>query len=611
MRTFKITALTTLIFIITTIISSCSVYFRHSNRTYSEVTGQGNSNSLTIAPPIFDPAGGTVKRGIGISILSVDGAQTYYNIGDGTQSDPMQGIDLLYDGSNKPIITHNTVIKARSFKTGYTPSAVVSYGYQLTPQIFAGGVFKTYGNRYNRIARVNADGTLDGSFDPGTGAIGPNDNIDTILIQNDGKILINGNFTSFNGSPRNGIARLNSDGSLDGSFNPDSIIETGSIALQSDGKILVAGYFTESADYPYAGIIRLNSNGTLDTSFNSDRYKNSNPSLMTSSIQIQNDGKILAIENYVSGGSPYGRVVRLNQDGIRDDTFAENEFNFYISLIALQSDGNVLVSGSFNTFNGNPCISILRLTSTGILDSSFNPGTGVGSGYIISITPLSNGKTFIAGFITNYNGTAVQGIAKLNSNGSLDNSFNPVLVRGTNGTPYVEFLIPQSDGKMIVAGWFTSYNGISSNGIARLNSDGSVDTSFTGSSIPSVGSTSLYMTAITQSDGKILLGGSFISYNPVRRSGTALLNMDGSLDNDFANDIGADDSVSSVIAQADGKVLIAGNFTHYNGTYRNRIARLNIDGTLDTSFNPGQGVSQYVASSITDLAIQKDGKILI
>ncbi|MCX6112677.1 MAG: chitobiase/beta-hexosaminidase C-terminal domain-containing protein, partial [Proteobacteria bacterium] len=346
MNTYRKIVLTTLVLIIIIFISSCSVSFRRSNRASGDVQGSGSSDSLTVDPPIFNPAGGSVKRGIGVSIMSAtEGAQVYYNIGDGTQADPSPGIDLLYDESNKPVITHNNmVIKAKSFKTGYTPSNVVSYNYALTPQIFVGGAFTTYGNIYNKLVRVNSDGTLDSSFNPGTGATGPNDNIRSILIQSNGKILVNGYFQSFNGVVHHGLVRLNSDGSLDTSFDPNFITETDSITMQNDGKILVAGVFKNPDDTSYHGIIRLNTDGSLDTSFNSDRYKIANPILMAGMVIIQPDGEILAIENFVSGGTPHGHVVRLNNDGTLDPSFNENDFNFYIDKISLQDDGNTIVT---------------------------------------------------------------------------------------------------------------------------------------------------------------------------------------------------------------------------------------------------------------------------
>src|SRR5205814_1510611 len=110
----------------------------------------------------------------------------------------------------------------------------------------------------NGIARINSDGSLDSSFDPGSGA---NNEVDGIAVQDDGKILIGGLFTTYNGTARNRIARINSDGSLDPSFDPGSGANNPvfSLALQPDSKVLVVGQFTSFNGTSVKRIARLNS----------------------------------------------------------------------------------------------------------------------------------------------------------------------------------------------------------------------------------------------------------------------------------------------------------------------------------------------------------------
>jgi uncharacterized delta-60 repeat protein len=162
-----------------------------------------------------------------------------------------------------------------------------------------------------------------------------------------------------------------------------------------------------------------------------------------------------------------------------------------------------------------------------------------------------------------------------------------------------------SNGKVLIGGDFESYNGTPRSGIARLNADGSLDTTFNPGTGPSDFPAVLSVTV--QSDGKVLIGGFFTSYNGTPRNYVARLNADGTLDPTFNPGTGADEPVYSVAVQSDGKVLIGGDFTSYNGTSRSRIARLNGDGTLDTTFNPGTGATRAVYS----VALQKDGKVLV
>ena len=200
-----------------------------------------------------------------------------------------------------------------------------------------------------RVARLNADGTTDLSFDPGSGA---NDRVRALALQSDGRILLAGRFTQVNGTNRQYVARLNSTGSLDLSFDPGAgpDNEVRSVALQTDGKVILGGEFTTVAGVPRGYVARLNANGTLDTSFN--------PAVLThvvgvtplvSSVVVQPDGKILLAGSffYADGYDRRG-LVRLNADGSLDHTlFQANDFysNPTAVTVALQADGRILVGG--------------------------------------------------------------------------------------------------------------------------------------------------------------------------------------------------------------------------------------------------------------------------
>jgi uncharacterized delta-60 repeat protein len=507
-----------------------------------------------------------------------------------------------------------------SLETGFDPgtgastnSYINSVALQSDGKILIGGSFTSYnGTSRNRIARLNSDGNLDTSFDPGMGA---NNTVNSIALQIDEKILIGGWFDSYNGTGRNYIARLNSDGSLDTAFDPGSGVYNYpytivlSIAVQSDGKVLIGGWFTSYNGTQRNYIARLNSDGSLDIGFDPGTVTNR----LVYSIAIQSDGKILIGGQFTSyNGTTRNHIARLNSDGSLDMVFDPGTgANDIVYSIAIQSDGKILIGGSFTSYNGTGRNRITRLNSDGSLDKGFDPGSGADNA-IESIVIQSDGKILIGGHFTSYNGTSRQRIARLNSDGSLDTGFNSGTgVSGTSNPVFVYSITVQSDGKILIGGFFTSYKGASRNNIARLNSDGSLDTGFN----PGTGTWGSVNSMAVQSDGKILIGGPFTSYNGTSRSGIARLNSNGSLDTGFDPGTGVAGVsypvVYSINVQSNAKILIAGDFTFYNGTSRSRIARLNSDGSLDTGFDPGTGVVGASYPGVYSVNLQSDGKILI
>ncbi|MEO7765932.1 MAG: delta-60 repeat domain-containing protein, partial [Ferruginibacter sp.] len=198
-------------------------------------------------------------------------------------------------------------------------------------------------------------------------------------------------------------------------------------------------------------------------------------------------------------------------------------------------------------------------------DQGFGFGDGA-NGSVLTTAIQSDGKIIIAGGFTTYNGTVRNNIARLNTDGSLDAGFNPGT--GTGGT--IQTAAIQSDGKIIIGGTFFSFNGTARNNIARLNADGSLDAGFN----PGTGTTSTIYSSSIQSDGKIIIGGIFNAYNGTTRNAFARLNADGSLDAAFnaGTGVGAGAIVYTIPIQNDGKIIIGGQFTFYNGTARRGIA---------------------------------------
>lgn len=368
-------------------------------------------------------------------------------------------------------------------------------------------------------------GAIDNSFNTGTG---PSNGVFATAVQTDGKIIIGGNFTTYNGTPCNGVARLNVDGTLDFSFNVGSGTSGGvsTVSIQNDGKIIIGGTFTSYNGVNRSNIARLNTNGSLDLNFN--------------------------IGTGANGG---------------------------VATTSIQTDGKIIIGGFFTVFNSVNCGRLARLTTSGSVDLSFNTGTGV-SGYVQSSSVQPDGKILIGGNFTAYNNISCGRLARVNTNGTLDMGF----ITGT-GTDYeVRAVVLQSDGKIIIGGPFTTYNGVVKRGVARINTTGSLDQNFN-SGIGSQGT--VYCTSM-QNDGKVLIAGNFGYYNAAFNRRIARLNTDGSLDSLFSSGVGFDADVYTLSIQGDGKIIAGGLFSSYNAIATNRIVR--IHGQLQmpqiTSFLP-------------------------
>lgn len=481
---------------------------------------------------------------------------------------------------------------------GSFTAAIASAGpiaVQADGKVLVGGHFTTVGGQpRNRLARFNADGTLDATFTP---------NIDSavfgITVQPDGKILICGQFQNVNGVQRWSFARLNPDGSNDNSFivnagYPGAGGSTYESVVQADGKIVIAGAFTRFGDGNVVRnyVARLNADGTPDATYT--------PSFdgPVYALKLQSDGKIVAGGAFQTlNGASHQRIARINRDGSRDASFGSSADNF-VNDVEIGQDGTILFSGSFTTVNGTPSINrIARLYPDGRLDA--DTVSTVSGGLLKTIVSLPNGMALLGGGFTSVGGASRQGMARVGTNGGVDSTFgNPQFTGGM-----VNSIGVQPNGQYIVAGEFTSVGGSSRPYLARINSNGTLDASFA----PTFNTGGWIGAVAIQQDGKILIGGNFTTVNGTTRTRFARLNASGSLDTSFG-DANADFYVSCMAVQSDGKIVIGGSFEHVGGSVRGGVARLNSNGTLDTSFAP---VLNGVVHELLDIKIDQDGKIII
>lgn len=369
-----------------------------------------------------------------------------------------------------------------SFLTGTGFNNTVKMVHVLSNgKMYVVGYFTTYkGTSQNYIVRLNADGTVDTSFD--TDAVGEpvpgqdhmnstNGNIEAIAVQSDGKIIIGGSFTSFNGTVRNRILRLNSTGSLDTSFNTglgirdtdygfESLVTR--ILIQPDGKILVTGFFQTYNTVTRERIVRLNANGSVDQTFDSSRGANGNINTM----ELQPDGKILIGGSFTAyAGVARSGIARLNSNGSLDATFNPGSgTNALVSDIALRSDGKIYVAGSFTTYNGTPRNYIALINANGSLDVNAFPN-GQGTNGAIFMARLLGSRLFLGGNFSNFAGNNVNSMAVLLADqGTFDGNY-------PHGLGFNDDVLDVgvSAGNYVFVGKFTMFSVFTHNRIVRVS----------------------------------------------------------------------------------------------------------------------------------------------
>lgn len=549
--------------------------------------------------------------------------------------------------SSLPAIASQPGFPAPDFVFGAGPDfSVLDLTRQRDGKILVGGHFTTFQGLPRRgIARLLANGKVDQSFHPGLGAGG---GVKCVLVQPDGRILISGFFSTYNGVARSFIARLGKDGTLESSFHPQPNNWVTVMLLQPDGKIVIGGSFTEVDGVARNRIARLHRDGTLDMAFDPGDGCNG----MVNALARDASGRV-----YVGGeftevdGAVCNRLARLLPTGARDDDFDTSlGMDGPVNRLLLTPAGALLAGGSFLHCQGTACANLARLLPSGGLDPAF-PAGAVTNDAVHGLAALSKGRVLVTGGFSMVRGQSRKRVAVLLADGSLDTTFDPgaatselvevalalpsgrMLVAGSfynfnqSGRTFMAQLLPngavdekflpggafnldtttlavQADGKLLVGGWFSSYNGVESFRLARLHPDGRLDESFQVGAGFGGGPVAVVK---AQPDGKVLVGGWFTSYqgHPVPRLTRLLEN--GQRDPLFTPGTGPDSIVQTIEVIDGGKILIGGDFEHYNGTAIKRVARLNANGTLDPGFDPGTGFDDVVQA----LAATSTGAIYV
>ena len=416
-------------------------------------------------------------------------------------------------------------VRGQSALDGFDPNAngpVRVVVVQPDGKILIGGEFTTLSPNggaavtRNHIARLNPDGTLDIAFNPNANGVA----VYSIAVHADGKVLAGGSFTTIGGQTRNNIARLDATTGLADSFNPNASSTVFTIAVQADGKILAGGFFASIGGQPRNRIARLDPTTGLADSFN----PNASTTVLT--IAVQADGKILAGGFFASiGGQPRNRIARLDPTSGLADSFDATVTGPEIFAIVVQPDGKILAGGFFTMIGGQSRNSIARLDATTGSADSFNPNANNG---VFAIAVQADGKILAGGDFFGIGGQERHLIARLDATTGLADSFDPSTNTG------VSSIAVQADGKILAGGGFSAFspNGgttVTRNRIARLETDGRLDQTLD-LSIPAK---AFVLATAVQPDGKILIGGKFDAVLGVARNHIARLNTDGTLDTAF------------------------------------------------------------------------------
>jgi uncharacterized delta-60 repeat protein len=427
-----------------------------------------------------------------------------------------------------------------------------------------------------------------------TDAFGASGTVLDIEKQADEKILAAGTFLEFNHLQMNSICRLDVNGLLDTTFQ--SVVENtyfpqsriNRVIELPNGQLLIAGAFNIGS---CIHIARLNSDGSLDPSFNNDTIFNGE----ILNMEVLPDGRIVVSGSF---SECYGQVRNgiaiLNPDGSLDNSFVPaTDPGSVVRALCLMQDGKILVgkSGSF--------VMIQKLLLTGEIDSTFQPFGTVNGGFICSLKELSNGKILASGQIgiNPYNTDGINGLMRFNGDGSWDTDFHSYYsVSGQTRTIY-DFLV-LNNGSIIIAGC-DNQNNVH---LFRLDSLGNEENSLINESMYLNGYS---LSAI--SDSTFLVGGNFNMDNNAYRNGLMKFTTEGEFIPDFMTFPGANKGIQHIEKLPNGQLMIGGEFNIYNGHIARKLARINSDGSIDTSFH--SPLNSYL--EVGSFAVQSTGKVIL
>lgn len=506
-----------------------------------------------------------------------------------TPSGPLRVVRFNADGSPDP-----------AFTSEVTPGSDARPTVQPDGKIYVTESTGVVGGWGYRPVRLNPDGSRDTTFtiDASVASV---HQFDYVTVQTDGRILYGySTYRPDGGSPVRHLVRLLPDGTLDSSFSPAADQPLTPLPLP-DGSILAAGPFPAAAGLPASQLVKLLPDGSRDPAFPAF----ADPAV---SMALLPDGNLLV--GAASGAddcaardlltlSPSGTVlqrVRLQGQGLDDSA----------RVVVPLSRGRFLAGGSFTCFAGQRLGHLARFTRDGSLDTSFTAGHYGFNGAVNAIVPTRGGTILVAGGFHRYDRQPGAHIVRLKRDGSRDRTFTTPRLRGP-----VYGLAVQPDRRFVAVGTFTY--GKHGADVVRLTPNGRIDPTFRisgagpGPDHPDFDGAAVAL----QRDGKILVAGGY-SAGARGKPRVFRLNPDGSEDPSFhMTGLGLNGWVQTLAVQHNGKIVVGGQFTKYNGKPARGLVRLNRDGSRDRTFHlPRKGFAGGSRPAVLSIAIDRHGRIL-
>jgi len=356
---------------------------------------------------------------------------------------------------------------------------------------------------------------FDPSFRVGSGA---DEVVNAMVLRGDQRILVGGKFTSINGCSNSFLARLNADGSVEASFNPAGQTD-GSVSCllqQPDGKVLVGGAFGRLLGQPRQRLARLLEDGSVDAAFDAGGLFKTNDWMF--SVALQANGRVLVgYTAWDEGG--LSRVVRLNTNGVPDSTFAcTNTVTSYLFALLPLPDGSVLCGGNPLMYPTDTGSILFRLKPNGEADDTFDAELALSS--VFCLLRQTNGQILVGGALKRIGASNTVPLLRLNPDLQWDETFRPDRFDASGSpmlmTPAVYSLLSQPDGNLIAGGFFYEVGGYWRRNVVRLTSEGHVDGCFDpGLGVAEAAEPAPVRTMVLQPDGRILIGGAFYGVDTV------------------------------------------------------------------------------------------------
>lgn len=627
---------------------------------------------------------------------------------------PRRGLARL-DESGKP---------DPSFDAGTgVASPVYALAVQPDGRILVAGRFDSVqGQPRTALARLEADGRLDPSFAPqlsGGGPTGPT--VYALAVQSDGRILLTGRFAKVAGQPRDGLARLEPDGRLDPTFDPGAGLHGGAgfaLALEPDGRVWVGGNFAKVDTVPTRSVARLGPNGRVDAEFEAEVHWGKEPGqvyavapapggrvyvggrfdavdeqplahlvrlgpdgrpdpdfawrgelwggpetvfevLVTPQGEViaaggfdsvgdllraglvkiteagevdeafdaglqwtdtprvhrvlrQPDGRLLVVGGFsLTGDQPRHCVARFHPDGRLDQRFAGPEVHFETvaraRALGSEPDGALLVVGNFERVNGQPRTNVARLRPDGQLDPAFRTELS-DTANIYAGTRDAAGRWLLAGEFNRVGETPCRNLARLLPDGQPDPGFVPPEIN----QPVLALALTPGAG-ILAGGWFTRVDQFRRLGLVRLLEDGSVDDAFDVRLESALSDPRVNALAVDE-QGRIYVGGRFYLVNGQPRAHLARLHPDGSLDAEYAPELtwgGEAPEVRSLALAPGGRCVLGGSFQSLLDQPLPGLARLRPDGSLDRAFQPAVRLrTDLPAAGVTSVLALPDHRVV-